>query len=240
MQFTPHESNNEYHAERDVIDASVYGPEHVNMVLPSGEMARFNRIWSGYRFTDREVAALVAGMEIRIRTAYTDGIIGSLDWQEYGGYEYLGFAPWDAESYDRTNAPFPLQWNGYTFTAEEQAVLRAGERLLIVCTSNHTGRLYPVNVTFELRQEVGYPTRWAIVPDFEEFNQVACDIPRTHCSFMPIFGGKRLTIADITVLRQGGTIPFEGISRHGRMYTCVLSLELDKARNKWRLVPYFN
>lgn len=215
-----------------------YDAEYVNMALPDGEAVRFKRVWSDYRFTDREVEMLMLGMEIRIKTAYTDGINGSLDWQEYNGYEYFGFAPWDAEAYSIHDAPFPIQWNSHVFTSEEQAVLRKGEKLLLVCTSNRTGSSYAVNVSYGLITGDTL-NRWGIIPHFEEFERPACDFTRESCLFMPMFGGTVFSQREIQNVRQGGSIYFEGISKKGRDYTCRLTLELDKERNRWRLEPDF-
>lgn len=215
--------------------------EYVNMTLPNGEVARFNRVWSGYRFTDREVEQLMAGMEIRIKTAYTDGIMGSLDWQEYNGYEFLGFAPWDASSYTIQDAPFPIRWNGYEFTDEEQAFLRTGGKLLIVCTSQRTGSDYPVNVSFDfISGDENYPySRWGIVPHFDEFNQSPRDFTQKTCVFLPSFAGKKLTLTEIETVRQGGSILYDGLTGHGRSYRCYLTLAIDPKYDRWRLVPEF-
>ncbi|MGX1195861.1 hypothetical protein [Metabacillus sp. SLBN-84] len=215
--------------------------EYVHMSLWNNEAARFNRIWSGYRFTDDEVALLMAGYEIRIKTAYTDGIVGSLEWQEYGGHEYFGFAPWDAASYEQKDAPFPLQWNGHVFTGEEQEMLRSGERLLLVCESNRSQAAYAVNVSFGFIPENGpYPSRWGIIPHFEQFGEEAEQFTRTTCVFLPVFSGERLSHSEISRLRDGGSISFNGISRNGKPYRCELSLELDRASGRWRLTPDFH
>lgn len=215
-------------------------PEYINMTLPTGEVVRFNRVWSGYRFTDREVEMLQENREIRITTKDTDGIIGSLDWQEFNGYEFLGFAPWDATAYTIENAPFPLHWNGHTFTTEEQAYLRRGNRLLLVCRARETGFLYPVHVSFGLRQEEGYPERWGILPHFEEFDQPSSDFTKETCRFLPIFYGKRLTITEIEQLRKGGSILFVGEDIQGEPYPCHLTLVRNAAMDRWQLRPEFS
>lgn len=225
---------------RSVYDDDSSSSEYVNMQLPDGESVRFKRTWGKYRFTDDEVEMLKAGMEIRINTPTTKGIIGSLDWQEYNGYEYYGFAPWDAEAYSLENAPFPVQWNNHMFTDEEEQILRSGKKLLLVRPSNRTGSLYPVNVSFGLIKGDNGNSRWGIIPHFEEFNQPAMNFTRETCVFMPMFGGKLLSHADIMALREGRSIRFEGTSKNGRNYTCLLSLILDHNQNRWRLEPRFS
>ncbi|WP_078598697.1 DUF3945 domain-containing protein [Evansella clarkii] len=217
-----------------------YDAEYVHMCLPNGEAVRFKRVWSGYRFTDREIELLIAGYDIRIKTAYTDGITGSLEWQEHNGHEYFGFAPWDAAGHDRKDAPFPIQWNGHNFTEEEQQLLRRGEKLLLVCQSNRSLTPYAVNVSFGFIPENGpYPARWGIIPHFEEFDQPAEDFTRETCVFLPIFSGKTLPLRDIEQLRKGKSVPFSGLSRNGRPFRCRLTLELDETTSRWRLTPNF-
>lgn len=226
--------------ERNKAELDDYENEYVHMTLPNGEGVRFKRVWSGYRFTDDEVARLIAGYDIRIKTDQFNGITGSLDWQEYNGYEYFGFAPWDAAGHNREDAPFPVQWNDHVFTEEEQAVLRNGERLLILCQSTRSGSPYAVNVSFGFIPEDGpYPARWGIIPHFEQFNQPAELYTRETCVFLPMFSGQKLSLEDIQQLRKGKSIPFSGLSRKGRPYRCRLTLELDAVNSRWKLTPNF-
>ena len=217
-----------------------YDAEYVHMSLPNGEAVRFKRVWSGYRFTDDEVALLMAGYDIRIKTTYTDGITGSLEWQEYDGHEYFGFAPWDAAGHDRTDAPFPIQWNGHTFTEKEQHILRSGEKLLLVCQSHRSLTPYAVNVSFGFISENSpYPARWGIIPHFEEFDMPADHFTRETCVFLPMFSGEMLPLSDVRRLRKGKSVPFSGLSRNGKPFRCRLTLELDEVQNRWRLTPDF-
>lgn len=237
---TASESVDELPYEREDELQSGLDAEYVHMSLMNGEAVRFNRIWSGYRFTDEEVARLMAGYDIRIKTAFTDGINGSLDWQEYNGYEFFGFAPWDAGVYEREDAPFPIQWNGHTFTEEEQAILRRGDRLLLVCESKTSRASYAVNISFDYIQENGpHPARWGIVPHFEEFDRPADHFTHEMCVFLPMFSGQLLTHSEIEQVRKGKSVPFSGLSRNGRPYRCRLTLELDEVNNRWRLTPHF-
>lgn len=211
-----------------------YEEEYVKMQLPNGDNVRFKRNWGGHRFTDKEVEKLIAGMEIRIDTPSSKGVIGFLDWQEYKGYDYFGFAPWDAEEYSLDNAPFPVSWNNYEFTEEDEKILRSGDKLLILATSNRTGSEYALHVSFDI-----IDNRWGIVPHFEEFNMSGSDFSREDCLFTPMFGGKKFTQEEIKDLREGESIYFEGVSREGRDYKCLLSLQLDEKQDRWKLIPKF-
>lgn len=215
--------------------------EYVHMTLPNGESVRFKREWSGYRFTDDEVSLLTAGYALRIRTKTTDGIVGSLDWQEYKGQMFYGFASWDAEAYTKEDAPFPVQWNGYIFTDDEKTALRSGERLLLLCTSAQGMSPYSVHVSYDLIPKTeSYEARWGIIPHFEEFNRSAVEFTRETCIFRPLFGGRALSQDEIRSVRRGESIPFVGMSKHGNPYTCDLTLELDTTEMRWRLVPQFH
>lgn len=216
--------------------------EYVHMQLPSGESVRFKREWGGCRFTDRDIARLIAGMEIRINTRYARGVIGSLEWQTYNGRDYYGFSAWDARAYMRHNAPMPLEWNGYTFTAEDEDILRRGDKLLLVCKSKSSGNDYAVNVVLDLVATPNGDKRWGINPLFDEFNQPAASFTRRDAPFRPMFSTYRLSRAEIETVRSGGRIPYKGISKAGRPYTCMLSLEIDSSPGyppRWRLVPHF-
>lgn len=213
--------------------------DYYNVVLPDGEVVRFNRIWGGYRFTDEETALLAAGYEVVVTTASYSGVRGSLDWLEYEGHEYYGFSPWAAEAYTREDAPMPLRWNGYVFTDTDKEILRNGGKLLVDSLSSDKELLYGVHLSYELLREDGYDARWGIVPHFEEFGMPASSFTRETCLFLPVFAGVRMSQADIRVLRDGGEVKVRCRSKNGRQYTCRLALELDSVRDRWRLVPDF-
>lgn len=217
------------------------GTEYVHMTLFDGEPVKFKRVWGSYRFTDDEVDRLMVGMEIRINTEYARGIVGSLEWQTYKGYDYYGFSPWDASVYPRASAPFPVSWNGHTFDADEETLLRAGRRVIVVAASRSTGRPYAVNVTFDLTTEKGVE-KWRIVPHFEEFDLPASHFTRETCAFMPEFSGRRFTAREIEHFRAGRGIEMSAISKAGKPYTCrvVLALDTYNGVTRWRLAPRFD
>lgn len=214
--------------------------EYVHMQLPSGESVRFKRVWFGYRFSDRDVAKLMAGMEIRIDTELTRGIIGSLEWLRFKQQDYFGFSPWSAEAYTRERAPFPVMWNGYRFTDEEEAMLRVGKRVLVTSRSKRSGSLYATHVTFEQCRNKNGDLRWGIEAHFEEFNQPPEHFTRETCPFKPVFANKTLTQAEIAHVRAGGRLLYDGISKAGRPYQCELTLGQDRQRGgRWALLPKF-
>lgn len=218
--------------------------EYVDVLQPDGEMTRFKRVWGGYRFTDDDVDALMQGEPVTINTDKMSGIRGDLDWLEYDGHEYYGFSPWAAEAYTMNTAPMPNQWNGHTFTADEQAGLRQGESVLVIAVSNRTGAEYAIRVTFGYIKgtEANTGSRWGIIPHFDDFDTPADNMTLDTCVFMPRFGGQRLEHKDIQRLRQGESIKFTGVSKAGRDYHCKLKLNLDTSRSRaiWRIEPNFN
>lgn len=215
------------------------GKEYVNMQRLNGESVRFKRTYGDYRFSDTEVEHLIAGMEVKINTHKYKGIIGFLDFQEYNGQEYFGFSPWDSIIYSVDNAPFPLQWSGYEFTDTDEKILRDGKKLLISTVSGRTGNSYGVHLSFgHITHDDGY-TRWGITPHFEEFNLNPLDMDIDNCVFNPTFNGRNLTQGEISLLRKGKAIKVESVSKSGNMFTCELTLELDRKYNRWILKTSF-
>lgn len=214
--------------------------EYVHMQLPCGEPVRFKRVWAGHRFSDRETSQLIAGMEVRVTTEFTRGVIGSLEWQTYKGREYYGFSPWAHEAYNRENAPFPQSWNNHVFTEEEEAMLRTGMKVLLVCVSNRSGSTYAVHVSFAWVTGKNGESKWGIEPHFDEFHQKAESFTRQNCPFKPVFATRTLTQKEIEHVRAGGAIPYRGVSKAGRPYDCHLMLVLDTERSgRWALKPFF-
>lgn len=231
-----------YYDEDDALDESeLYDDssvDYVHMSLPDGSPVRFKRMWAGYVFTEEEIDLLMRGCEICITTDKYVGIRGSLDWQEYNGYEYFGFAPWAAESYTIDNAPIPRAWGGYVFSEEEHDILRTGEKLLIMPVSQKTGSAYAVQVSFDIINNPDW-TGWGIVPHFDEFSMPGNAFTRDACLFTPVFSDKVLTQKEIAHVRQGRGLHYEGVSKTGKRYECQLFLRLDKRANRWRLTPQF-
>lgn len=62
-----------------------------------GEPVEFARTWGGYRFSDEECEALLAGKEVLVRGVYSNRIRkryncrGKLAHRSYKGFDYVGF-----------------------------------------------------------------------------------------------------------------------------------------------------
>lgn len=65
--------------------------------LFNGTEVKFNREWSGHRFTDEEVDKLLDGEEIEFDFTSKKGdewhIVGKLEKQTYNDHEFYGFKP---------------------------------------------------------------------------------------------------------------------------------------------------
>ena len=107
-----------------------------------GREVKFSREFSGHRFTDDEVADLLAGKDIRIKVTFKSGtskeITGRLEDYEFKGRKIFGFrADFDADNHVGTvggrTARIPKvwganqHWSGHEFTDDEVAKLFAGE-----------------------------------------------------------------------------------------------------------------
>lgn len=139
--------------------------------VPTGEKVSFNREWNGYAFSDQEVQKLLQGEVITIEGKNpTSGnpyrAEGKLAKGKYKGNIFWGFKRLEADAYTAQTAPFPLEWSGYKFTPNDQARLRAGEKIKIKAISKSKNP-YEVEVTFEVETFKGV-TSWKIKPHFKE------------------------------------------------------------------------
>lgn len=117
----------------------------------NGEEVSFKREYCGHRFTDAEVAKLLAGEEIEIfdcvssKTGKTFGCKGALAHQEYNGHAYVGF-----KSNGFVNKPgVPDSWAGHTFTQDEKNMLESGSKVKIDgLVSKKTGKTYSATMFY--------------------------------------------------------------------------------------------
>lgn len=97
----------------------------------AGQEVKFKREWSGHRFTDDEVAKLLAGEEILIeavssKTGNPYKVHGKLGESEFKGKTFFGFQP----DFDKDTG-FPASFLKHTFTDEERERLEKGETVVI-------------------------------------------------------------------------------------------------------------
>jgi DNA topoisomerase-3 len=155
----------------------------------NGKEVRFKRTFSGHRFTDDEVARLLAGEEIVVtdfvsaKTGNQFAAAGSLADQVYKGKAYVGFkisefrnadgskqAPRDPNDYatgtwKRKKVTFKRDWCGHHFTDDEVAKLLAGETVHITGCVSKAGKQFDCDgklaeKTWNGRKTIGFE------PDF--------------------------------------------------------------------------
>ena len=125
----------------------------------NGEQVSVKRVWSNHRFTDEEVADLLAGKDIVIEAISSAGkpfkYKGHLARQTYKGKSFIGFdgdfvkesgSSDDAERFEgvwKKKKVTPKRiWSGYRFTDEECQKLLAGEEITIEAVSQKTGKKF--------------------------------------------------------------------------------------------------
>lgn len=139
-----------------------------------GQMIKFNKEWSGHKFTDDEIKDLLAGKIIKIKAVSKAGndyeVMGQLAEGEFNGNKFVGFKP-DFNAVDK-NDPYLFHgkpWNhvfsGHQFTESEMKKLVAGEVIEITATSKKTGNEYTVSGQLKESEWNGRKTV-RFVPDF--------------------------------------------------------------------------
>lgn len=222
-------------------------PKATGVFVPTGQKITFNKLWNGYLFTDAEIEKLLAGNTIsftvekkntKTKQVRKIPVEGSLEEREFKGRKFWGFQRKSADDYTLENAPFPKTWSGYTFTKEDEAKLRKGEKINIQAI-NKAKKTYDVDVTFEIKEFKGNKS-WGIQPHFEE-RKPASSYTRENAPFTPVFAKYKLTESEVEDVRAGGKVMVTGISQKGKEFTCNVSLEIKeyKGTKSWGLVPHF-
>lgn len=103
----------------------------------TGAHVRFNRTWSGHRFTDQECMDLLAGKDIEItatskRTGGDFTVIGALGEGEYQGRTFVGFTPdFTKPTSAAKRGVAPKSMLGVKLTDEQREKIEAGEKVLV-------------------------------------------------------------------------------------------------------------
>lgn len=103
----------------------------------TGAHVRFNRTWSGHRFTDQECMDLLAGKDIEItaqskKTGDDFTVIGALGEGEYQGRTFVGFTPdFTKPTSAAKRGVAPKTMLGVKLTDEQRAKIEAGEKVLV-------------------------------------------------------------------------------------------------------------
>lgn len=196
----------------------------------TGKDVVFAREWGGHRFTDDEVARLLAGETIEFSAKSTTGkayeVFGELDegtfkGRKFVGFQKLGFGRRDAGG----NALPPASWCHYTFTPEEIDRLMAGEGVESSDFVSKKGNRFQCKVFFR-EEKKGEGKK--IVPDFE----ASLDSPpKSWC-------GVAFTDDQLAALAAGKTIKGTGFtSSKGKKFDATLAWKDEGGKRK--LVPSF-
>lgn len=103
----------------------------------TGAHVRFNRTWSGHRFTDQECMDLLAGKDIEItatskRTGDDFTVIGSFGEYEFEGRKCIGFIPdFTKPTSAAKRGVAPKTMLGVKLTDEQREKIEAGEKVLV-------------------------------------------------------------------------------------------------------------
>ena len=103
----------------------------------TGAHVRFNRTWSGHRFTDQECMDLLAGKDIEItatskRTGDDFTVIGSFGEYEFEGRKCIGFIPdFTKPTSAAKRGVAPKSMLGVKLTDEQREKIEAGEKVKV-------------------------------------------------------------------------------------------------------------
>lgn len=213
--------------------------------------APFPKEWSGYTFTKDDEKKLRAGEKIEIeaiskKTGNPFKVDVTFQLKEFKGNKSWGIEPHFAPRVDPSTltgatAPFPSEWSGHTFTKDEEAKLRAGEKIEIEAISKKTGKPFKVNVTFQIKEYKGNKS-WGIEPHFDAPADPS-SYTRANAPFKAEFSGYKLTQKEIDAVRAGSKILVTAKSKKtGKPYQCNLTLDIREfnGRKSWGLVPHFD
>ncbi|WP_257479046.1 DNA topoisomerase [Acidipropionibacterium jensenii] len=196
-----------------------------------GSQVSFKRTWSGHRFTDEEVTALLGGEEVEFEATARSGksftVWGRLARQEYEGHQYVGFVRLGFGKRDSSGNVLPPEaWCGHRFTAAETAALMAGESVEADDFVSKKGNSFGCLVSFT-EERKGEGKR--IVPDF--------DAPRTMVPAS--WGGHTFTVGEKKDLAAGKKVHVTGLrSKKGSAYDADLAWCAEDGRQ--RIVPSFS
>lgn len=124
----------------------------------SGEHVRFNRVWSGYRFTDEECVQLLNGEDVEVtatsaRTGNEFTVTGALGEGEFNGSKTFGFQA-DFNKGSSGGNSVPRSMLGVKLTEEQREKLDAGEKVLVKgMKSKRTGKTFDAYLSMENKSD---------------------------------------------------------------------------------------
>lgn len=124
--------------------------------VPANKHVRFNRTWSGHRFTDQECVDLLSGKDIEItatskKTGNDFSVVGSLEESEFKGRKFVGFkADFSKPTAAAKKGVAPKSMLGVKLTDEQRQQIEAGKKVLIKgMKSKKTGKTFDAYLSLE-------------------------------------------------------------------------------------------
>lgn len=124
--------------------------------VPANKHVRFNRTWSGHRFTDQECMDLLSGKDIEItatskKTGNDFSVVGALEESEFKGRKFVGFkADFSKPTAAAKKGVAPKSMLGVKLTDEQRQQIEAGKKVLIKgMKSKKTGKTFDAYLSLE-------------------------------------------------------------------------------------------
>lgn len=173
----------------------------------------FNRVHAGHRFSDNEIAQLLAGEVITFVGKNSQGesyeVKGSLDYFTFKGNQYFGFVPQRKSTKEHK---VPDEWHDYVFSMEEKTKLLNGETIEIFATIGKKSN-QKVNVRYGENSYKGN-TYFGIIPIFN------------HKDLPDQWSGHVFTSEEKETLLNGGKLVVHAMSKkHDKSITAELSFD---------------
>ncbi|WP_181273534.1 DNA topoisomerase [Brevibacterium oceani] len=196
----------------------------------TGAAVKFSREWGGHRFSDDEVAKLLAGETIEFSATSRGGkhydVYGELGegtfkGRKFVGFQKLGFGRRDASG----NALPPKEWCQHVFTDAEIKTLMSGEAVEADDFVSKKGNTFGCKVHFK-EDKAGEGKK--IVPDFDAGTDSP---PKKWC-------GVTFTDDELAALAAGNTIQGKGFtSKKGKTFDAQVTWKEEGGKKK--IVPSF-
>lgn len=214
----------------------------------NGKDIKFNRTWSGHRFTDEECEKLLAGEEIEIEATSKAGkafrVRGKLAEQTFNGRKFVGFEKTDfvggsgggADDSDYCRGTwngreirFKKNFRGHVFTDEECKALLAGESVEVRGLKAKSGGTYGVHgklaeMEYNGHKYVGYKQEGFLKKE---------GVPDQWC-------GHEFTTDEKAALEAGTVVHIDGaVSKKGNVFACDVKYG-KKEDDSMGIIPLFD
>lgn len=198
------------------IDLKPAGSSEVVEGVWNGKNVKFKRTWSGHRFSDEEVSALLAGDSITFNVTGKYGnydVKGKLARQTYKGRKYVGFLKEDKPQ------TVPDVWAKHVFTDDEKRALENGEEVKLTDCVSTKGNNFSATVTYGV-EPGSNSSKKKIIPQFDKSSSRS-----GNGSYFPkTFLGHTFTEDERKEFEDGKTLTLAGlVGKSGKVFTAELT-----------------